>query len=185
MSFILLVIGMVLFFMGRIRIGALRAEGRQVKAAGVILTLPALLTLLLLNFVAPPDFDALMAAVGVVSVVELAGMLVATGLAYILIADPPNAPRLPGILGQIQEEARQQRPAGERPLRVNRTVTIPGVRARISREPFPAVMDLKDAARYLRVSEAEILQMIEDGRLAASRDNFSYKIARSQLDELR
>ena len=41
------------------------------------------------------------------------------------------------------------------------------------------------AARYLRVTEADILRLIEEGKLAASRDNFSYKIARSQLDELR
>lgn len=182
MSFILLIIGMVLFYLGRIRIGALRAEGRQVKAAGVILTLPALFTLLLLNFVVPSDYDSLMGAIGLVSLLELAGMLIASGLAYILIADPPNAPHLPGILGQIQEEARQRRPEGERPLRTNRTVTI---RPRISRENFPAVMNLKEAARYLRVSEAEILQLIEDGKLTASRDNFNYKIARSQLDELR
>ena len=55
----------------------------------------------------------------------------------------------------------------------------------VRRETFPSVMTLKEAARYLHVTEDEVLKLIEEGKLAASRDNFTYKIARSQLDELR
>lgn len=190
LSIIPLIIGVILFYMGRVQIGALRAEGRHVKAAGVILTLPATITLVLLNFFIPVafgrDFDAAMIAIGFVTLLEVAGILTAISLAYLLIADPPGAPHLPGILGQLQDEARKNRPA-DAPRRT-RTVTIPtpgSVRPLVTRENFPSVMDLKQAARYLRVSEADILRLIEEGKLTASRDNFNYKIARSQLDELR
>jgi excisionase family DNA binding protein len=128
-----------------------------------------------------------MVAIGIVTLLEVIGVLAAISLAYLLIADPPGAPNLPGILGQFQEEARKNRPADAPPRRV-KTVTIPtpaSVRPLVTRESFPSVMNLKQAARYLRVSEADILRLIEEGKLAASRDNFSYKIARSQLDELR
>jgi excisionase family DNA binding protein len=191
LSIIPLIIGVILFYMGRVHIGMLRAEGRHVKAAGVILTLPAALSLLLLNFFIPmafgADVDAAMVAIGAVTLLEAVGLLAAVGIAYLLIADPPGAPRLPGILGQLQDEARKNRPADAPPRRA-KTVTIPtpaSMRPLVTREDFPSVMDLKQAARYLRVSEAEILRLIEEGKLAASRDNFRYKIARSQLDELR
>lgn len=190
-SIIPLIIGVILFYMGRVQIGALRAEGRHVKAAGVILTLPATITLVLLNFFIPAafgsDFDTAMVAIGIVTLLEVIGILAAISLAYLLIADPAGAPNLPGILGQLQGEARKNRPADAPPRRV-KTVTIPtpsSVRPLVTRETFPNVMDLKQAARYLRVSEADILRLIEEGKLAASRDNFNYKIARSQLDELR
>ena len=191
LSIIPLIIGIILFYMGRVQIGALRTEGRHVKAAGVILTLPATISLVLLNFFIPlafgSDFDMAMVAIGIVTLLEVAGILAAISIAYLLIADPPGAPHLPGILGQLQDEARKNQPADAPPRRV-RTVTIPtpnSVRPLVTRETFPSVMDLKQAARYLRVSEADILRLIEEGKLTASRDNFSYKIARSQLDELR
>ena len=45
-------------------------------------------------------------------------------------------------------------------------------------------MSLSEAALYMEVSEDVILQWIEEGRLTASRENYHYRIARSQLDEL-
>lgn len=192
LSIIPLIIGIILFYMGRVQIGTLRAEGRHVKVAGIILTLPATITLVLLNFFIPAafgsNFDMARAAIGIVTLLEVIGMLSAISIAYLLIADPPGAPHLPGILGQFQEEARKNRPADAPPRRA-KTVTIPNpgsvMRPLVTRENFPNVMDLKQAARYLKVSEADVLRLIEEGKLAASRDNFNYKIARSQLDELR
>ncbi|MAS36418.1 MAG: hypothetical protein CL610_20615 [Anaerolineaceae bacterium] len=187
MSLILMIAGIILFYLGRIEIGAVKAEGRHVKAAGVILTLPAVVTLLLLNFIVPLVFgsngSAAFSAVGLVTILELIGIVAAAGIAYILIADPPGAPHLPGFLGELQAEARKDSPA--KPRR-SRTVTIPttGFRPSPSRETFPSVMNLKQAARYLKVSEDEVLQLIEEGKLAAARDNYAYKIAKSQLDEL-
>jgi excisionase family DNA binding protein len=195
MSVILLIVGIILFYMGRVEVGTVRAAGRHVKAAGVILTLPAMVTVLLVRLFIPLVFGSNSdtdETAGIVAFLELGGMLVAIGLAYILIADPPGVPRLPGVLGELQDESRKSRSSsgGARPSASQnrpRTVTIPtpGFRASVSRENFPSVMTLKQAARYLHMSEEDILRLIEEGKLAASRDNFAYKIAKSQLDELR
>ncbi len=191
LSLILLVLGIFLFYMGRIEIGTLRAAGRHVKAAGIILTLPAAVTLVLINFIIPlifgGNFDAAMAAVGFVAFLELFGIFAAAALAYVLLADPPGVPRLPGVLGDLQEEARKHRPAAVQPQQRRKIVTIPtpGMRpVSHNRDSYPRIMNLQQAARYLNTSEEDVLRLIEEGKLAASRDNFAYKIARSQLDEL-
>jgi excisionase family DNA binding protein len=195
MSLLMLLLGIVLFFTGRIQLGTLRAAGRHVKAAGVILTLPALLSLLFVNFFIPfalgANQSAVNATVGVVAALELVGMIIAGGIAYVLLADPPGAPRLPGFLGELQDEARKQSSAGAQvppPPNRNKTVVIPMPKptapAAPRRQDFPSVMNLKQAARYLQKSEAEVLKLIEEGKLTAARDNFNYKIAKSQLDEL-
>lgn len=49
---------------------------------------------------------------------------------------------------------------------------------------FGSVLTVPEAARYLKVSEAEILQLIDDGRIAAARIGSDYRIARVVLDEL-
>lgn len=194
MSFILLIIGAFLFFAGRIEMGTLQAEGKHVKIAGAILALPAIVVLLLNQFFIPMAFGANRGAASsvmdFVGLLEIAGMLVAAAIAYILIADPPNAPRLPGLLGEIQDEARRSQPASPRPPRQGKIINIPvaGTPLRpnvnINRDRFPSVMNLKEAARYLQTTEEEILQMIDEGKLTAARDNYNYKIAKSQLDEL-
>lgn len=193
MELILLIAGVALFYMGRIEVGTLNAEGKQVKAAGIILTLPAVVTFVLVRFFVPLAFganaSAAEAVTGLIDLLQLVGMLVAVALAYILIADPPGMPRLPGLLGDIQEEARTSQPT-PRPARRSKIVNIPmpgaNVRPKINlnRETFPSVMNLKEAARYLETTEEEILKLIDEGKLTAARDNYNYKIAKSQLDEL-
>lgn len=192
MGLILLIAGAALYFMGRIEIGTLRAEGKHVKVAGIILALPSIVTLLLVNFFVPMAFGSHAGTVasvnGVIYFLELIAMLAAIGIAYILIADPPNAPRLPGILGDIQQEARTSQPA--RPARPSKVINIPTPAATLrpkinfNRDSFPSVMNLKEAARYMQVSEDDVLKLIEEGKLTAARDNYNYKIAKSQLDEL-
>ncbi len=198
MSIILLVIGALLFYMGRIELGTFQAEGRHVKAAGAILALPGVVTLALTTFFIPISFGnnagALDFALGLVGLLDLVGMMVAIALAYVLIADPPNVPRLPGLLGEIQDEARSGQPrttaqSQQTPTPEKKTVIIPEPgtfrpRAGLNRDNFPSVMNLKQAARYLQISEDEVLELIDAGKLVAARDNYNYKIAKSQLDEL-
>ena len=196
MSFVLLIVGAFLYFAGRIEMGTLRAEGRHVKAAGVILALPAIIVILM-NFLFIPlafgsNEGAAQSAIDFVGLLEIVGMLVAAGIAYILIADPPNAPRLPGLLGEIQTEARGSTVKTPRPQapKQGKIINIPTastpLRPKISlnRDNFPSIMNLKEAARYLQTTEEDILQMIDEGKLTAARDNYNYKIAKSQLDEL-
>jgi excisionase family DNA binding protein len=198
MSLILLVIGALLVYMGRIDLGTLQASGRHVKAAGAILTLPGIVTLALTYFFIPLSFGSNPAALdftlGVVAVLDVVGMIVAIGLAYILISDPPNAPRLPGLLGEIQAEARSGQKtdtdqSASPPKPEKKTVIVPAAdtfrpKSEINRDKFPSVMSLKQAARYLQVTEDEVMALIDSGKLPAARDNYNYKIAKSQLDEL-
>ncbi|MBZ0277930.1 MAG: helix-turn-helix domain-containing protein, partial [Anaerolineae bacterium] len=63
------------------------------------------------------------------------------------------------------------------------------VSATLSREAafpvsVPSVLTLTEAAQYLRISEAEVIQLIDDGRIAAARIGGNYRIARVVLDEL-
>ena len=209
MSLIMLIFGAILFVMGRFEFGTIKAEGRSVKAAGVILMLPEALSLALalfigLSFGSNPQIMATL--FNVVGLLVFVGMIIAAGLAYVLLARPENAPRLPGILGEIQAEAGHQAPS-VRPVERQPIIEIEETRVqdetpaaqieepvkpRIVEKPqpaprrgnYPPVMGLREAASYLQVSEDDVMALIESGKLAAARVNYRYQIARSQLDDL-
>ena len=191
MALILLMIGVVLIARQRVDYGSFRTSGRHVRAAGVLLTLPALTSLLLNGFFVPLAFgrnaSAVSFAQGVIGLLEFLGMVLVAVLAWMLLGDSPGLPRLPGLLGELQDEAREQRATGG-PAEPSRAggINLPGLSLRQGgrRETFPSVMSLSEAALYMEVSEDDILQWIEEGRLTASRENYHYRIARSQLDEL-
>lgn len=190
MALILLMIGIVLIARQRVDVGPLKTGGRHVRAAGILLTLPAILSLLLASIFVPLAFGrnagAISFAYGVVGLIELLGMVLVVALAWVLLSDAPGLPRLPGLLGELQDEARAQGPARGTAESPPRGINLPGLSLRPGsrRETFPSVMSLREAALYMEVSEDVILQWIEEGRLSASRENYHYRIARSQLDEL-
>lgn len=195
----LLGIGGFLFWQGKINFGAVQTEGRHVKAAGAILMLPAagfVLLSFILNILFRNSTTSAQFGTALLSISQLVMMVIAVILAYILIADPPNAPTLPGILGQIQSERRgkpsqppsssssrpkqqqQQRPAQRHPLES----FMP---ARTQPIKVANVMSVKEAAAYLGVTPEDIMRLIDDGKLAAARDSGGFRIARSVLDDLR
>lgn len=51
-------------------------------------------------------------------------------------------------------------------------------------EPVPAILTPAEAARYLKVSEADVQQMIEAKKLRATLIGSEYRIAKDSLDEL-
>lgn len=192
MLIVLLAVGIVLFWMAKINFGPIQTEGRHVKAAGVVLMLPAA-GFALLSFVISILFgrNSSQFIVALLSIFQLVMMIIAVVVAYILIADPPNAPHLPGILGQIQNERRgkpsqpppsssskQQRPAQRHPLE-----------SFMPTRPQPikvaSVLSVKEAAAYMGVTPEEILRLIDAGKLSAARDSTGFRIARSVLDELK
>jgi excisionase family DNA binding protein len=193
MSLIFLLIGFFLFFTRRLEMGSIQAEGRPLKAAGVILATPGLVSLLFFHFFLPlamgRNEEALATGRAVVDLLDLLASMVAAGLAYLLIVNPPGAPRLPGLLGEIQAEAStkagsQNRPEAGKIVSIPEPEVSPKPKASVNRDKFPSVMNLKEAARYLQTTEDEILKLIDEGRLVAARDNYNYQIAKSQLDEL-
>jgi excisionase family DNA binding protein len=191
----LVFIGAFLFWQGKININTIQTEGRHVKAAGVVLMLPAagyiLLTFLLSMLFGGPSTQGTLA---LLSLLQLIMMVIAVIVAYILIADPPNAPHLPGILGDIQNERhgkpsqppssdsrpkpQQQRPAQRHPL--ERFIPTPSQPIKVA-----SVLSVKEAAIYLGVNPDEIMRLIDAGKLPAARDSSGFRIARSVLDELK
>lgn len=203
MSLILLAIGAVLVYTGRFSFGGLQTEGRHVKAAGVMLMLPAISAFTLAVLVGMfLNLNNMMGILNILAVIELGLMVLGVGVAYILLVDPQNAPRLPGLLGEIQAERRNSanaptqraekpaepqrpaappaRPAPRHPLELGpRPAAAPAVR------PVRSVLTVKEAANYMGVNEMQIMDWIDKGRLTAARDKGGFSIARSVLDELK
>jgi len=196
MLFALVCIGVFFFWQGKFNFGSIQTEGRHVKAAGAVLMLPAA-GYILLSFALTILFGSNSSqSVALLSILQLVMMIVAVVVAYILIADPPNAPHLPGILGEIQNERhgktaqppsssssdrpkqQQQRPAQRHPLER----FIPG-----SGQPIKVanVLSVKEAAAYMGMNPDEIMGLIDAGKLPAARDSSGFRIARSVLDELK
>ncbi len=194
----LLAIGAFLFWQGKINFNAIQTEGRHVKAAGAVLMLPTA-GFVLLSFVFSILFrnssSSSQFASALLNFFQLVMMILAVVVAYILIADPPNAPNLPGILGQIQTERRgkpsqppsspsskpkqtQQRPAPRHPLES----FMP---ARSQPIKIANVMSIKEAAAYMGMQPEDIMGLIDAGKLPAARDSSGFRIARSVLDELK
>ena len=170
MSLILFVIGAVLYFTQRVNLGKFRTEGHHVRAAGIVLMFPAAFTFLLSLFaglIFASNLDALPLVFRVLAFVEISTMILAAMITYILVAAPAGAPRLPGILGHIQNEGHNA-PSAQRH----------------APEPFPSIMSIAQAARYVKMSEAEIQALIDASQLGAARINNGYRIARRSLDEL-
>lgn len=184
-------IGVLLYVTGRFSFGSLRTQGRHVKIAGAILMTPVvggffLGLIIALVFAGAPGI--LGSLIGFIAILELASAIGAAWVAYILIADPAGAPRLPGILGEIQTERREQNSAGKpTPVSIKRHpldgTTVRNVPRRIETEK--RILSVAEAASYMSVTPAEIVTWIDSGRLPAARDNSGYAIARSRLDELK
>ncbi len=185
MALILFIIGAVLLFTGRFALGTVNTQGRHVKAAGVVLMAPAtgsFVLSLLIGMVFAGNLDFALSLLMAIAMIELVAMIGAVVVAYILIAAPQNAPRLPGILGEIQRERLSQ----AAPAAASQAAAAPSRPApqAVARESFPAILTVSQAAQYLQVKEADILALIEAGQLPAARINYTYRIARSALDDL-
>ncbi|MBI5667535.1 MAG: helix-turn-helix domain-containing protein [Chloroflexi bacterium] len=182
MALLLFVIGAVLYYTMRFNLGGVQTQGRHVRAAGMMLMFPAIFTFLL-SFIAGLLFasseSAIVSVFRVMAAFELVAMVAGVAVAYILIANPRNAPRLPGILGDIQRDRQSSAPQPPVPY-----IRSQPERAAPPREQFPAILTVQQAAQYMQVSEAEIVGLIEASKLAAARINYNYRIARSNLDDL-
>jgi excisionase family DNA binding protein len=192
MGLVLFIIGALLYWTSKFSFGSIRAEGRHVKAAGAVLMFPAAGAFVLsfvIGMLFNGDMDALLSLIGFLSFVEFAAMILSIIVAYILVVNPRNAPRLPGILGEIQAEAQGQgsAPAQAKPQQPARKPHPLQAYHNPAPAPtaVPKIMSLKQAAEYMRVSEAEITRWIDEGKLAAARINYRYSIAKSALDDLR
>jgi excisionase family DNA binding protein len=212
LSQILFIIGAGLIILGRFRLGEIDAEGPQVRAAGFMLTLPLLITLLLSFVVGLMTGGDAAAASGIlrfVFLLEIPAMIVCAGTAYILIQrtaggqhggaglriftppastreDEDEAPAVSEVSQETREEIHEQ-PEPEEPAEPaqpeEKPQEIPTPPPERVRGNFPNVMTTAQAAKYLNISEQGVLDLINEGKLAAARINYRYRISRTVLDE--
>lgn len=166
----LFIVGAGLLLTGRIRFADLDAQGALVRVAGLVLMTP-LVSMFILGIIIGAltggEAQSTATALNVLFVLEVVAWMTAVAVAYYLLYtksgirfDLSNL-QLPDVMGT----------GSAKPKALNRT-------------DAPRVMDVRQAARYLRISEAEVLEAIKSGRLAASKSpQLGYSIARSVLDE--
>lgn len=176
MAHILFLVGLVLLILGKLRIGSFEVQGPQVRAAGFMLMFPVLMTLLLgfvLGLLSGGDEVALANGVAFVTFLQIAAMLICSVVAYKLLTTPTSGEDIEtGERDETPESAPAQQPRPKRPF----IDSLP-------RPNFPTVMSTAEAARYLEVSEQAVLDLIDEGKLAAARINYRYQISRSVLDD--
>jgi excisionase family DNA binding protein len=230
---ILFIIGAGL--LGRFRLGDVEAEGPPVRAAGFMLMMPLLVTLLLSFMVGLMSGGDLEGSSGIMSFIfflELPVMMICVGVAYMLIvqktpgniipmrrASPPPTRKKeeearsersakpavePAAAPDVEPEAQQEQPsqaasspaveeapAADEPVEeieeIEEIEQEPRLQNLPARPPsgrnFPNVMSTDQAARYLNISEQTVLDLINEGKLAAARINYRYQISRAVLDD--
>jgi excisionase family DNA binding protein len=156
---IAIIFGAIMLFTGKITLGKVRRQGRNVRLAGLVLMLPLVVGVmatvgLLMQQIDnletfDPNAEWVEQTAITVSIYELAGLAIAGLVAAYLVS---NAPEIPAVSAPL-------------PIATSNVLTV------------------TEAAQYLRVSESDIHQLIDDGRLAAARIGGSYRIAKSALDD--
>jgi excisionase family DNA binding protein len=206
LSQILFIIGAGLIILGKFRLGEIDAEGPQVRAAGFMLTLPLLITLLLsfvVGLMTGGDADAASSILRLVFLLEIPAMIICAGTAYILIqrtssgqhggaglrifTPPASSTRedeeKPSAAIEAGEETREETQEQAAPEPEEKPREIPTPPPERVRGNFPNVMTTAQAAKYLNISEQGVLDLINEGKLAAARINYRYRISRTVLDE--
>lgn len=170
-AIILLIIGTILFFRGKITIGSFTAQGKHVKDAGIVLMLPAAGSFflgLIVGVVFMGNLAALVNVINILLIVELIAVVIAIRIAYRLIVNPVGYSAVSTVTPDWQTEAANASAATPAPAPITKSI-----------------LTLDEAAQYLGVTTAQILELIDTGKLPAARVNYRYQIARSVLDELR
>lgn len=171
-------IGLFLLFKGEFRFAERVVPRDKSRAIALILMAPVVLGacagVLLLSGVSPDsitaDLDPLSnAALSDVfltaTLIELVSLLIAVGLAVYNIYSIPKG-------GSSSAPSTQFMPMNSGRMSAMGQPSAP-----------PSVMTVTEAAAYLRVSEAEVLALIEENRLGAARVGDTYRIAKRALDD--
>lgn len=160
---ILIVLGAYMLLAGRIDINGVRASGRNVRLAGAALMAP-----LAFGVLAAPLF------------LQISGGTITTEL--LLAASCVELLVVVGAVSVASTLVRQARAGGQRA-----PSPVPFTAPFLMRAPLaaaaPSVMTLTEAAAYLRASEQDVLDLIDDGKLPAARVGGAYRIARRAIDD--
>ncbi len=182
MSELLFFAGLALLVMGKISIGNINAEGPKVRAAGFMLAMPLLVDIVMwtvFNFIFG-DGSGTVSGDGalLLLLISICSWIICIGVAYTLIRD--EGPFITPPTNNTNQEQNQNESQAQKPTPIIQTQPKPST---TPHRNFPRVMSLQQAASYLNVSEQDVLELIEDGKLTAARINYRYQISRSVLDD--
>jgi excisionase family DNA binding protein len=157
--------GLALIVLGKINLGPFSEEGRHVRKAGAVLATPYTLRI----------FFSLVVAIGTngqhdeawlvqqnawIDFIEIIALVIAGWAAYmVLFRVPFNA------------------------LSSRFTPHPPEISTNYI-DTFPQVMTVSEAARYLKISDHDVLQLIDEGSIRANKDRHGYfTVTKQALDE--
>lgn len=153
-SGIAFLIGLFLLFRGQFRIANRTIPPGQTRAIALILMAPPVVAFCAATFILSPSGDVTYDQFLQVGFVEIGALVIAIGLVVYNIF---SLPKTPDYTPQTNPVMRPQQP--------------------------PSVMTVAEAAAYMRVSEQEVLNLIDGGKLAAARIGDTYRIARIAIDD--
>lgn len=154
-SGIAFIIGLFLLFRGQVRVANRTIPAQQSRIIALILMAPPVIAFCAAGFILAPGGDITYDQFLQVGFVEIGALVIAVGLVIYNILSIPQTPD--NTIPQPMPVMRPQEP--------------------------PSVMTVAEAATYLRVTEAEVMNLINQGKLAAARIGDSYRIARIAIDD--
>lgn len=168
LSLITLILGLFILFKGDFHLFGRYVARSQARIIAFVLMLPlpllfcasTILASRYVQFNADGTFsmspEALYAASDMLSNIELIAVILAAGFAILRIFNAP------------QSEISVARPAAGFPAAPIRP---------------PDIMTVAEAAAYMRVPEADVLRLIDEGKLGAARIGDTYRIARIAIED--
>ncbi len=186
MSLVLLLLGIFLLIKGDFRFLGRDIPKDQGRLIGIVLAAPFTISFcasfyIVSTYISTLDpamldsMDGLMAIMDTpeyasLMTLEVISMIISVAVASYLIFSRPPTP--PGVRAEF--------PPMVRPPSASYPVSSSPYGARTA---APSVMTVSEAAAYLRVPEADIEGLINDGKLPAARTASGYRIARSAIDD--
>lgn len=157
-----LFVGIFLLLRGQLVINNRVIPPKRTRLIALILMSPFVIGLIAGMLMVTPgstiSFDTLQNA----AFIELIALIIAFVLVVYLVTSTPPSETKPYMQ---QHPLGQPTPMQSMPTRV------------------PDILTVAEAAAYLRVSEAEVMRLIDEGKLAAARIGDSYRIARIAIDD--
>jgi excisionase family DNA binding protein len=150
--------GLFLFLRGQLIINNRVIPRSRTRLIGLVLMAPLLIGMVAGMLLFSPgviDFETLQNAM----FIELGALVIAIAVVYYLVSTMPPSDSLP---------ASPMRP-----------FTPPSA----TPPPVPDILTVPEAAMYLRVTEAEVMRLIDEGKLPAARIGGSFRIARIAIDD--
>ncbi len=193
-SAMLVLAGLFLLFRGAFRLGDREVPAQRSRQIAALFLVPMIVQTCVLSAVVfnsdviSPDgeidwdrYSALAEEVASPAVLlDLFASAAALGIAaYLIYMSPQSAVK------QESRPAPQSHPLDGAPIRRDPAGMrgVPPVANPNNLRPIPNVMTVAEAAAYLRVTESDIMQLIDEGKLPAARIGSSFRIARSAVDD--